>query len=315
MSPTLPPWLSEWATRLHERVRRGRLPHALLFCGPRGCGKRLLADWLVALVLCVSPAADGSACGRCRECVLRRAGTHPDVWRSEPTDRPDGRRRHEILIEQVRELIAHLAVAGQRSGTSIAVIDPADRLNAAAANAFLKTLEEPAPGRLLILIADEPARVRATIRSRCTRIEVRMPPAEVSLPWLLAQGLRREMAEEALRLAEGQPLRALAMAEDGSVALARTIAGELDDLAAGRTSAAALARVWAGDRPELRLKLAQRYVLSVRDRLALTDNALFSKLDGWLGEAARVERELSSPLKGEFLIAALLARWSLAVRS
>ncbi len=309
MNEPFPPWLEPPARSLDERLRRGGLPHALLFAGPRGCGKRRLAEWLVARVLCAAPAPDGSACGNCRECALRRAGTHPDLWRTEPQERADGRLRNEILIEQIRELIAHLAVGRQRGGSSVAVIDPADRLNLPAANALLKTLEEPGAGRLLVLIADEPGRLPATIRSRCTRVELRVPAWAPSLTWLMARGLTREVAEEALRLADGLPLRALELVREGAVSLFAAVGSELRELARGTTSATVLAKIWAGDRPELRLRLAQRLAVDALARRALTDPVLFSKLDAWLGEAGRVRQELSTPLRSEVLIAALLARW------
>lgn len=309
MIEPLPPWLESPARSLDERLRHVGLPHALLLAGPHGCGKRRLAEWLVARVLCAAPTPDGSACENCRECTLRRAGTHPDLWRTTPRERADGRLRNEILIEQIRELIAHLAVTGQRRVVSVAVIDPADRLNLAAANALLKTLEEPAAGRLLVLIADEPGRVPATIRSRCLRVELRVPAREPSLTWLMARGLAREVAEEALRLADGLPLQALELVREGAVSLFAAVGSELRELSRGATSATALAKIWAGDRPELRLHLAQRLAADALARRALTDPMLFSKLDAWLVEAGRVRQELSTPLRSEVMIAALLARW------
>lgn len=309
MSETLPPWIGELARSLHRRLKGEGLPHALLICGARGVGKRRLADWLAARVLCADPGEDGTACGRCRECVLRLAGTHPDLWRTEPGERADGRRRQDIVIEQIRELGARLAAAGQRSGSCVAIVDPADRLTPPAANAFLKTLEEPGAGRLLILVADEAAWVPATIRSRCARIELRAPPRALAHSWLVERGLTPELAAEALSLAEGSPFRALALAGEGAVALSAAVASELGQLARGGVSAAALARAWAADRPELRLILAERLAMcSLRPR-ALTDPELFSKLETWLVEAARVRQELHTPLRGEFLLAALLARW------
>jgi DNA polymerase-3 subunit delta' len=309
VSEALPPWLGEIALALDQRLRSGGLPHALLIAGPRGLGKRRLVDWLVARVLCMAPGPDGTACGRCRECILRLAGTHPDLWRTEPQERADGGRRQEILIDQIRELIPHLAAAGQRGGHCLAIVDPADRLTPSAANAFLKTLEEPAPRRLLILVADEVERVPATVRSRCTRIEVRTPSPAHALSWLEEQGLDGESARKALELADGQPLRALELAGGDALALSAAVASELSELARGTLSAAALARDWVADRPELRMRLAERFAWRWLRPRALTDPALFSKLEAWLAEAERVRQELSTPLRAEFLIAGVLARW------
>ena len=161
-----------WArVRGHEGIirafdaawRKQRLGHAYLFVGPAGVGKHTLARELARALLCETASKDLRACGRCGSCALADAGTHPDLIL---TARPE--ERVDLPIELIRELIEHLALKPARGGRKVAILDDADDLSADAANAFLKTLEEPPPGSVLILIGGPtPERQFSTILSRC----------------------------------------------------------------------------------------------------------------------------------------------------
>ena len=166
---SLAPWHSEAWTSLRARLSRGALPHALLLCGPEGLGKRAFAEAFVALALCEQRG--DVACGRCRACQLLAAGSHPDRVRVGLEERDDGKLRSEIVVEQIRRLSERLAMTPQFGGLQLVLIDPAEAMNAAAANALLKTLEEPTRGTVIVLVSNAPGRLVATIRSRCQRIE------------------------------------------------------------------------------------------------------------------------------------------------
>jgi DNA polymerase-3 subunit delta' len=144
-------------------VARGRLAHAYLFVGPAGVGKRLFARQLAKTLLCESPPAGRwDSCDACPACALVDAGTHPDLFAvARPAD------KLEMPIEVIRELCDGLAFKPARGGRKIAIVDDADDLNEESANSFLKTLEEPPPGSLLILIGTSADRQLPTIRSRC----------------------------------------------------------------------------------------------------------------------------------------------------
>ncbi|NUO71291.1 MAG: DNA polymerase III subunit delta', partial [Frateuria sp.] len=185
---TTPSWHEALWQRLQARLARRALPHALLLCGPAGLGKRAFLQRFVRGLLCGRPR-DGDACGQCRSCLLLDAGTHPDFVTVSYGLRKDGVQRKEIVVEQIRELSARLAMASQFGGWQVVAIDPADAMNANAANALLKTLEEPSPQTLLLLAADAPWRLPQTIRSRCQRIEFQLPPRADALAWLPAQGV------------------------------------------------------------------------------------------------------------------------------
>src|SRR4051812_16934528 len=127
--------------------RKGRLGHAYLFVGPAGVGKHTLARELARALLCETRGDSLAACGACGSCKLVDANTHPDLTLAA---RPE--EKLELPIERIRELIEHLSLKPARGGRKVAILDDADDLNEESANAFLKTLEEPPPGSLLILI-------------------------------------------------------------------------------------------------------------------------------------------------------------------
>jgi DNA polymerase-3 subunit delta' len=196
-------------------MQRGRLAHAYLFAGPAGVGKRLFAVELARALLCEArPESELDACGSCASCQLVHAGTHPDLFLAgKPADSMN------LPIEVVRELSRNLALKPARGGRKIAVLDDADDLNDppsnhAAANAFLKTLEEPPPRSVLILVGTQPDLQLPTILSRAQRIRFRPLPAELVDEVLRARGVKDQGTRQRLvRLAGGSPGTALALAD------------------------------------------------------------------------------------------------------
>ncbi len=164
------------------RTRRDRLllarhafPHALLLAGSEGAGIERLAESLAAGLLCDRALADGGACGECSACRLLAAGNHPDLLWLSPAeaDEAAGRKASsQIRVEAVRQLIATLALSPYHGATRVSIIQPAEAMNPATANALLKVLEEPPPGNLLLLISHRPLRLLPTIRSRCLQVRV-----------------------------------------------------------------------------------------------------------------------------------------------
>jgi DNA polymerase III delta' subunit len=213
-------WGQETAlATLTRNLEHGRLPSGYLFSGPQGTGKTLTADIFAKSLLCRSTGE--LPCGNCRSCRMYDAGTHPDFSRVEP----DG---VFIKIEQMRTLTAAFSLKSYFGGRKVALIENAEKMNRQAANSFLKTLEEPPPESVIILVASSPSALLPTIVSRC-RI-VRFVPMR---PEKLAEHLNKHDSmppEEALRtasLAEGCPGRVLG---DGMDRL-RKVDGEAIDLA------------------------------------------------------------------------------------
>jgi DNA polymerase-3 subunit delta' len=217
-------------------IRRGRLAHAYLFTGPSGVGKHRFAVELAKALLCEGPG-ELAACDRCPSCVLVDAGTHPDYYHAaRPVD------AHEFPIELMRELCQSFSLRSARGRGKVVVIDDADDLNEESANCFLKTLEEPPPGSVLILIGSSPDRQLPTVVSRCQVIRF-APLAPALVEDLLRE---QEVAEAPLRqrlarLSEGSPGRARQLAVPELWAFRRRL---LDELARPSPDGVALARTW-----------------------------------------------------------------------
>lgn len=267
--PPLAPWQQRAYAQACEALAAGHFGHATLITGPALIGKRLMAETLARRVLCASPRADGEACGTCKRCALfasraqlepsqvRPDGSlshpwghsaHPDLhFLGYDTHPKTGKPRTEIVIDQIRALTDKLALTAQLGGAQVAIIDPADAVNWHAWNALLKTLEEPQPGRYLWLLAANPGRLPATVRSRCQRLELRLPPREEALAWLCQRGHAGAAAEEALQAARGHPGLADAWARGDGLTLRRQVLKDGQALEQARADADVLARQWVAD--------------------------------------------------------------------
>lgn len=313
----LAPWLLSAWQPLRAATQAGRLHHGLLIAGAAGLGKRELADALVAAALCRSVDADGMACGSCRDCILRIAGNHPDLVHVGLGTRDDGKPRTEIIVEQVRALSARLAMSTQLGGLQLALIDPADSLNVNAANALLKTLEEPSRATVIILLSDNPARLPATIRSRCQRIDLRTPAQSQALPWLVERGFAEDDADQALRASQGNPGLAARWLEQGVVAVLQAAAKDLRALSNSPSLAWEIAERWADEHAAQRLWFAavfaqteaQRISRGEPGRLGLTGMTQVPKLAAWFTRANRSRHLLDSTLRDDLLILELLRHW------
>lgn len=231
MTDNVYPWLSTIYRGL--LAMRDALPHALLFTGPEGIGLDELADRFAAALLCEAPRPDGDACGGCPACGWFAQRSHPDLRRLTPggdaasEDAPSKAKEKEsrwIRIDQVRALSEFLMVGGHRGGRKVVLIDPADALNPPAANALLKTLEEPLGATVFLLVARRADALLPTIRSRCVLVQAPLPAADDALRWLeAAGGVDAGTARALLAAAGGAPLRARALAEPAQSTAYRAI--------------------------------------------------------------------------------------------
>lgn len=336
------PWHEESWRSLEERRARGRFPHALLLAGPQGLGKRQFAERAAAMLLCERDA--GAPCGTCRACRLfaHRSQRDPEETRPDGTlSQPQGYPGHpdarfvghalneksspkrmfsELVVDQIRDLSAWLALPPQLGRAQVALIDPADELNMAAGNALLKTLEEPGERRHLILVSSNPSRLPATIRSRCQRIEFPVPPTAQAQQWLAAQGVDVKTASAALAAAGGNPGLALAWSKSGGMAVRDEVANDLRGLHAGTRSAVEVANRWSKDDAETRLwfaaaltrEEAQAQARGHNGPLALTARPDFTKLAAWFDQVNRARAQLRSPLRPELLLLEALSTVSKA---
>jgi DNA polymerase-3 subunit delta' len=236
MSDLIYPWQQESWRALQDM--RARLPHALLLHGPVGIGKTRFAEAFARSLLCETPTADGHGCGTCLSCGWFEQYSHPDYRRVRPEmldedeagEGADGEAVEEpkkaaktkapskdIRIDQIRALGDFMNISTHRQGKRVVLLYPAEALNGAAANALLKTLEEPPPETMIVLVSNSLDRLLPTILSRCRKFALPMPGQAEALAWLKTQGIQKAGDAE-LYLAEqgGSPLAALEQAEGGS---------------------------------------------------------------------------------------------------
>lgn len=310
MSDVFAPWQQAVYAQVAAALDAGRLGHGLMFQGPAKLGKLAVAERLARRVLCIARRDYGEPCGQCRDCRLLDAGTHPDYQKVGFIPTRDGTRlRSEIVIEQMRKLSEQLALTPQYGVAQVAIIDPADAINPSAANALLKTLEEPVPGRYLWLVSAQPSRLPATIRSRCQKFEFRLPPREQALAWLQAQGHAADIAAEALDAGRGHPGLAHGWLEGGELELRREVRSELEQITRGRLAVVATAQRWVGDEhADLRLRFAADLAVeAAADRL--TDPLRARSLAAWFDRANRARELLRTTVRADLVVVELLMAW------
>lgn len=238
MPPAIYPWQQAVWRHLLGYIDLQRIPQALLVTGLSGIGKRRLAEAYARALMCHSPLNDYAACGQCQSCKLFAAQTHPDFLLVEP-DEPG----KAIGIDKIRQLIVKLALKPQFDTQRVVIISPADGLNNASANAFLKCLEEPTARTCLILLTEKPSRLPATIRSRCQVVRCEVPERNVAGQWLQQQGAG-EHSDMLLSLSQGAPLLAREYAQQNFIAVRQDYFSAWVQVAEGKKNLVALAEQW-----------------------------------------------------------------------
>ncbi|PKO47038.1 MAG: DNA polymerase III subunit delta' [Betaproteobacteria bacterium HGW-Betaproteobacteria-22] len=208
------PWQHNvWQRLMHDSAR---LSHAYLLHGRAGIGKYAFARYVSQALLCAHRHSDGRACGECASCKWFQDESHPDFRLLTPEQEVEAgeeiaptkktKKKTQISVAQIRNLHDFLGLSSHQSiGMRIVLIQPAESLNLASANALLKMLEEPAPGVVFILIANQLQRLLPTIISRCQKVTMPVPGESEALAWLEAQQIKN--ARQQLAYMEGSPLK------------------------------------------------------------------------------------------------------------
>lgn len=218
------PWLQDVQWQLGQLAIDGQLHHALLFTGPQGVGKHRVAQHLAKQLLCLQPFASG-ACGRCKSCLLVAAGHHPDLL--------ELKSESSLGVDAVRDLSQFMQGTPQQGGARVVLLPQAHKMTEAAANALLKTLEEPGRDSFLLLQTAFEQQLLPTILSRCQRWLIAPVNDQTAYQWLVTHS-QKPVPGYLLAYCVGAPLRALQLLESGQSAqidqvlqlLPRYIAGE-----------------------------------------------------------------------------------------
>lgn len=302
--PAALPWhQTQWRV-VTDAFRHGRLSHALLLAGPIGVGKRRFARRIASAILC--ERGDGGICGVCPSCRQMAGGAHPSysVLQREPDKR-------DIAIDAVRELCASLAMTSHDGRAKVALIDPVDALNQNGVNALLKTLEEPSPGSLLLLLSERPMALPATLRSRCQMLRFGVPTIDQSTAWLLQHHRDAPEAarDQALQLAGGAPLRAAGyLADEHMLPLFTQWAGLMGDLDDARADPLQVASAVKRDQAPAFLSWLLAWI---HGRLRDAPDSWMAQSLVQFGEAVTdAARRLQGNANAQLLVESLLIGWS-----
>lgn len=267
--PRVFPWQSQAVEQLNQSWRAKRFSHALLLQGAEGIGKKQLAAWIAASVLCESSQTGELVhCGQCSSCKLIAAGSHPDfIWVRPEED------KQQIAIDQLRAAAERLTKTSYRQGYKIAIVEPAHQMTPAAANSLLKTLEEPSSSALIILITCQPSALLPTVRSRCQKLTVAGPTPDDALQWVKAE-TGQEIGEDVLAFVGYAPLKAVQQAKAGFDDFHEQMQRALAALLSNRADVTQIAADWANDQLPDRLTWLELWLQSMA-RGVLAGNAEF----------------------------------------
>jgi DNA polymerase-3 subunit delta' len=263
------PWQENQWQQLKAAYVQGRLPHALLLTGPDGTGLEQFAYSLAACLLCKDAEGGEMACGLCSSCLLFQAGNHPDLADIQPEDKGK-----QIKVDAIRELVDYIHLKSHYAKYKLAIINPADAMNRSAANSLLKTLEEPPPESLLILVCAQPALLPVTIRSRCQRLDFPAVHTEKALEWLQSRLTEhKDKAGELLEIAHGAPIKALSLPGSDELEQQKIILEDLESLRLRQSDPVKIATKWLGqDASEVIKHLLNFFIIMCRLKLGARAN-------------------------------------------
>jgi DNA polymerase-3 subunit delta' len=308
----LPPWFDAARAEIDAAIESRRLAHGILIHEDPGAGGALLARWIAQRVNCRD--SQRAPCGECQSCKWISLAQHPDVTLLEPAGDST-----QIVIQAVRELSADLALTAHGTGTKVAIVSPADAMNPFAANALLKTLEEPPPRTMLLLVTSQPSRLLPTLRSRCSKLRLAAPPRAVAAAYL--EALRGSGPWGEALAATGAGPFALLDADPAAIAQLRAdTVSTLAEIGRGNLQPPAVAERWAKSELGLRLSLLESWVTdrllendSIRDVTHLSGPALGPNICRLFefSDAIRDMRKLAhTSINKTMAVESLLWRWA-----
>ena len=319
-----PGWLGAEMAALQAAYQSNHLSHGLLIHEAPGAGGNWLAKWIASLVMCQKVAQ--APCGQCPGCHRVATSQHPDLLVLQPEEEST-----QIKIEQIRGLSEELSLTAHQGRYKVGVITPADSLNRFAANALLKTLEEPPVRTLLMLVVTQPSRLPATILSRCQRVRIRAPARPEAVAWLQAtkgpanwDAVLDTLGDAPMLAAEVDPKAVLDIGQE--------VRQTLNDAVVGGGDPVATADRWSRSELPLRLRCIENWLTdqirahsgsdglltkvgaathSPRAKPVLNMGYLFELMDG----VRELKSALDSPINKGLALEAVLRRFALGTRS
>ncbi|MDG2018710.1 MAG: DNA polymerase III subunit delta' [Porticoccaceae bacterium] len=298
------PWHKDLWQTFNDCIDTQRLPHAIIVNALEGVGAEHLAHALAYRMLC-SQVDKGVACGQCSGCLTLKAGSHPDFYRLSPEENSK-----YIRVDQIRALCESVVKTSQQGGWKVAIIYPAEAMNIAASNALLKSLEEPEPNTLIILVSSRLSAIPMTIRSRCQIESLGIPSAAIAQQWLSERLEDKQVnISELLDMANGQPLLALDYATGSGFENRQQVESLLDAMRNSDETPFAAAQACQKYTPEDLIAWILSYVhrLMVGELQNNLNPALFVFLDKLI--KAREWLLSGSPLNTQLLWEELFIEW------
>ncbi len=317
------PWLQDQIKHWQKLVVSQQVPHAILLNSAKGLGKFELARHMAHIALCEGLSQDGSqggTCGRCSACELFKVGNHPDfrLIRAE---------KNTIKVEQIRKLSKDIRLSATKGQYRAVVIENAEQMNKSAANALLKTLEEPPDKVVLILTTSEMGRLLPTIKSRCVKMNIAVPCHNESIVWLSSLSNKSE-AEivTSLVLANFSPLVAKTIIQEGSLSHVKQMLADLQSLINGQKTVLEISKTWLSEELFIYLPLMASYFVNLmkyNNQLVVSDHAQYLSFQFDLSQVSDLNNKLlefirniyrfnfrsETALKKELLIEELLINW------
>lgn len=313
----LSPWQEPVYTRALQAFLSGRLGHAQLLSGPAHLGKAELAVLLAKRLMCREASDALPACGRCLSCQRFEQGSHGDFRQiGIELNEKTGKLKTAIGVDQIRAMSEWLGLSSQLGGVRVVVIETAHRLNVQAANALLKTLEEPMPGRYLILVTEQSKALPITVRSRCQRLEVPMPSKQQAQTWLSQKRVPEDAIDHLLMVAGGNPGLMLEWYQQGGMALYEQVYKDMGAISKDQLGASEGARAWLADeQAAMRLLFAAGIGYRLVKNWTLGTKSLpkppmaITRLQEWIDGINHLRLSLSQPLRHDLGLAGLMLDW------
>ena len=250
------PWLQSQINKWQQLICHNKAPHAILISGAKGLAKIELANGMAHIALC-EELSDSGVCNTCKGCLLFNAGNHTDLTRI-------AAEKSVIKVDQIRKLSSDVTLTSTRNHYKVIIIENAEQMNAASANALLKTLEEPPPKVIIILTTNDITYLLATIKSRCFKLNINVPLQQEAVDWLGKETTNSaSQIDLALSLANGIPVFAKTILDNNLDEVVKQMLMDLENLKSQQKNILEISKNWMTDNKFDNLMLVAFYFMGL----------------------------------------------------